>query len=325
MRELRELGLKPIGITIELCNSQNWPERECFWIDHFKKAGYNLLNTAPGGYGPTDGGAIAAALKGIKPSAATMAGFKRFLADPIREAERRKKLAEKTKAHWNRMLPEQRAAFIARRDETRIERLRSPESRAKMSAARKENLARLFSDPDVFAAFVKERSETAKRQWAEQTQAQRAASVARLTRLRRERSPEACKKQGEKIRQLFHENVEFRKLHSRATREGMASMSEEKRAAMLAPLALGKTPESNVKRSATLKATSSTDEARKRLASTSKNYWNSLTAEQRQARLDKLRAARLAKGNSEETREKVSAGLKAYFARKKQEQALNTG
>lgn len=36
---------------IDFCTSENWEEREKYWISHYKDLGYNLLNISEGGYG----------------------------------------------------------------------------------------------------------------------------------------------------------------------------------------------------------------------------------------------------------------------------------
>lgn len=37
--------------VIEVCNREIWSERECYWIDHYKKSGHKLTNKTAGGEG----------------------------------------------------------------------------------------------------------------------------------------------------------------------------------------------------------------------------------------------------------------------------------
>lgn len=51
LNRLRSLSLKPIMQTIEECNEYNWPERETYWIRHYREGGCDLVNATDGGEG----------------------------------------------------------------------------------------------------------------------------------------------------------------------------------------------------------------------------------------------------------------------------------
>lgn len=51
IRKLLSLGLKPDVISLEICDNNNWQEKEKFWIAHYKK---DLFNHTPGGEGVTE-------------------------------------------------------------------------------------------------------------------------------------------------------------------------------------------------------------------------------------------------------------------------------
>jgi hypothetical protein len=46
---LLEQGKKPKIKTLEVCNSDNWVDREKYWIEHGYKVGWDLLNKTEGG------------------------------------------------------------------------------------------------------------------------------------------------------------------------------------------------------------------------------------------------------------------------------------
>jgi len=49
IQELKRAGKEPIMSVLELCNPEDWPEREKFWISYGIKAGWGLTNIASGG------------------------------------------------------------------------------------------------------------------------------------------------------------------------------------------------------------------------------------------------------------------------------------
>lgn len=49
LAQLRDLGLRPIMDVIEECTEETWPERERFWISHFRQMGLPLTNLDSGG------------------------------------------------------------------------------------------------------------------------------------------------------------------------------------------------------------------------------------------------------------------------------------
>jgi len=51
IRSLLKQGLEPIVEFVDVCNSEDWEEKEIFWINQFKTWGFRLTNTAPGGKG----------------------------------------------------------------------------------------------------------------------------------------------------------------------------------------------------------------------------------------------------------------------------------
>lgn len=52
INSLLNRGLKPeMNVIEEIGDDADWSEREIFWIEHFKKSGFDLTNTSPGGLG----------------------------------------------------------------------------------------------------------------------------------------------------------------------------------------------------------------------------------------------------------------------------------
>lgn len=71
VRSLLATGRKPLILLVETVTSENWKDRERFWIDHFRKTKCKLTNSCDGGEGtlnPSDDvrEKIAAAQRGKK-------------------------------------------------------------------------------------------------------------------------------------------------------------------------------------------------------------------------------------------------------------------
>lgn len=47
--ELKDLGLRPVMQALELTTTEQWPERECYWIKYGREQGWELLNADDGG------------------------------------------------------------------------------------------------------------------------------------------------------------------------------------------------------------------------------------------------------------------------------------
>lgn len=50
--DLAERGFRPGFMIIEEVAGENWGDRECFWIEHYRERGDRLTNQSTGGAGP---------------------------------------------------------------------------------------------------------------------------------------------------------------------------------------------------------------------------------------------------------------------------------
>lgn len=126
IRKLRGDGEVPSLVILEKVDPEStWPERERWWIAHFRSKMARLVNLSDGGEGisgfkhtdetkrrmsayaksigrrpPFDREAVSAALKGRKPSAATIAGIIKYRTGRPLSEFHRKRCAEGTRKRW---------------------------------------------------------------------------------------------------------------------------------------------------------------------------------------------------------------------------------
>lgn len=51
LRSLHKLNLSPSIVILDKCIESEWPEKECYWIKHYRSINSDLKNKHPGGAG----------------------------------------------------------------------------------------------------------------------------------------------------------------------------------------------------------------------------------------------------------------------------------
>lgn len=247
LRELREAKLEPEMVVLEVTTQEDWAARERYWISHYRVGGADLLNVCDGGEGPASAEEISRSLKGRRPSDETFAGFFRMLADPWRNGRRKAKLALRARAQWERMTDAEKDAFIRAREPQRLESLRSPEVRLKLSKSCK-GLMRSVSH----RLHLSEATRAYMNSLTEDSLKDRVAKL-KAGHQRAMQNPEWHIWRSEATKDQF-KSLEVKERHAAGIRNGMSLMSPKARERMLAGLEAGHAPEGREKQRAGVKA-----------------------------------------------------------------------